>query len=458
MEKVEALIAELNEGSVLEKVADVGELDLIDATLLSFVDGETALGSIARQLALPLDEASAIASRLIERGAIALIGGATKTPRANERQKAEQKPNQEADEDENTELDPLRRALVDSTYAQLESASLYELLEVSPDAELREIRDAYFRLSKLFHPDTLYGKRLGSYREKMEAIFREMTSAYEILGRKRRRAEYDERLGEARLNMLRARMLGDVDAPPQRSQGGARRQLDAEARRRLARQRLSGGLRSGLRAPSAAPRREASERASTGEGQNARAAADALFRSLEARSGGPDPVDALAKRAHRAEEEGRFEEALNQWLALERVQPEFPGLARKLDELRAVIARANLPEYRALAAAHLRAGRTREAALVYGRICTGAPDDIDAHLTAASIFRKLEPPDLRSARDYALRAQALDPSRLSIRLLLIRIYLDAGMRHNATRYLDELLADHPDDPEAQALRRELVGS
>ena len=444
--------ADLNQGSILRSAGEAGELDLIDATLLSFIDGEAELGEIARQMALPLDEAIAIASRLIERGVLARGDGEAGAGAISEERGAE------------IELDPLRRSLVDSTHAQLESASLYELLEISPDADVREVREAYFRLSKLFHPDTLFGKELGPYREKMEAIFRQMTSAYEVLGRRKRRAEYDARLGEQRLGALRQKMLGGMDAPSNTAPGGgpdaarekvgARRQLDLDARRRLAAKRLSGGLRSSLRPPSR------SDDAPAAKPGGARDAADALLRSIDSRasgSSGKAPVEALASRAMRAEEEGRFEEALNQWLAIERAEPEWPGLAQKLDDLRAVIARANLSEYRSLAAAHLRAGRIREAAFVYQRICAGAPEDVEAHLTAASIFRKMEPPDLRSARDFAQRAQALDPGRLSIRILLIRIYMDAGMRHNAIRYLDELLAEHPGDPEAQALQRELIG-
>lgn len=444
------MIEGLNQGSILRSAGEAGELDLIDATLLSFIDGEAELGEIARQMALPLDEAIAIAARLIERGVLASGDGAVAI---SEERGGE------------IELDPLRRSLVDSTYAQLGSASLYEILEISPDADVREVREAYFRLSKLFHPDTLFGKELGPYREKMEAIFRQMTSAYEVLGRRKRRAEYDARLGEQRLGALRQKMLGGMDGPSDaapdevpdaaRERVGARRQLDLDARRRLAAKRLSGGLRSSLRPP---PSR-ADGAAATKPG-GARDAADALLRSIDSRSSGSSgkaPVEALASRAMRAEEEGKFEEALNQWLAIERAEPEWPGLAQKLDDLRAVIARANLSEYRSLAAAHLRAGRVREAAFVYQRICAGAPEDVEAHLTAASIFRKMEPPDLRSARDFAQRAQALDPGRLSIRILLIRIYIDAGMKRNAIRYLDELLAEHPDDPEAQALQRELIG-
>lgn len=470
---MEELIADLDANSMLKRAGEVSDLDLTHAALLSLVEGEVELGSIALQMGLPVDEAIEIAATLIQKGALVLAsppsdsrdtGAGSSSGKSDDERRVPLRESKEttADEGEDEiELDPLRRALVDSTYEALKSASLYEILELSPDADAREIRDAYFRLSKLFHPDTLYGKRLGAYREKMETIFREMTAAYEVLSRRKRRAEYDERLGEERLAALRKRMLGSIDAPsaPQK-----KRQLDVEARRRLAARRLRGGLSTGVRAGARSvdgpsrPRSGGAQGDGLGKLGDARDAAQALLRSIDSRNPRNTPVDAIARRAARAEEEERYEEALNHWLAIERLEPDWPGLEEKLDELRAIVTRASLAEYRTLAAAHLRAGRLREAALVYQRICTGAPDDVEAHLTTASIFRQMEPPDLRSARDYAQRAQQLDPGRVSIRILLVRIYADAGMKHNAIRYLDEILRDHPEDLDAQALRRELMGA
>src|SRR5690606_32205376 len=252
---MEELIADLDANSMLKRAGEVSDLDLTHAALLSLVEGEVELGSIALQMGLPVDEAIEIAATLIQKGALVLAsppsdsrdtGAGSSSGKSDDERRVPLRESKEttADEgEEEIELDPLRRALVDSTYEALKSASLYEILELSPDADAREIRDAYFRLSKLFHPDTLYGKRLGAYREKMETIFREMTAAYEVLSRRKRRAEYDERLGEERLAALRKRMLGSIDAPsaPQK-----KRQLDVEARRRLAARRLRGGLSTGV--------------------------------------------------------------------------------------------------------------------------------------------------------------------------------------------------------------------
>lgn len=84
----------------------------------------------------------------------------------------------------------LRRQILD-TYYQLADLTFYELLDLPMKAPKADIRSAYFRYSKVFHPDTQFRKELGTYKSKMEAIFNRMTEAYDVLGKKRRRAEYD---------------------------------------------------------------------------------------------------------------------------------------------------------------------------------------------------------------------------------------------------------------------------
>jgi curved DNA-binding protein CbpA len=97
-------------------------------------------------------------------------------------------------EEEGVELDLERRRRILDTYYRLSELNHYELLGIERTAEKAEVRRAYFSLSKIFHPDTLYGKKLGSYKSKMELVFRRLTEAYEVLGKKKKRAEYDQYL------------------------------------------------------------------------------------------------------------------------------------------------------------------------------------------------------------------------------------------------------------------------
>lgn len=63
-----------------------------------------------------------------------------------------------------------------------DTTKLYETLELEKDASQKEIKKAYFRLSKIHHPDK------GGDAHK----FKEISAAYEILSDPEKRKQYDE--------------------------------------------------------------------------------------------------------------------------------------------------------------------------------------------------------------------------------------------------------------------------
>ena len=63
--------------------------------------------------------------------------------------------------------------------------SYFAILGISPNATVDEIRSAYRRLAKEFHPDHYAGS---------SDRFRDIQEAYSILGNKRRKREYEQRI------------------------------------------------------------------------------------------------------------------------------------------------------------------------------------------------------------------------------------------------------------------------
>lgn len=63
--------------------------------------------------------------------------------------------------------------------------TLYDVLEVSPDARPEEIRRQYYRLARKYHPDKNPGDPLAKKR------FQQLGEAYQVLGEEERRAQYD---------------------------------------------------------------------------------------------------------------------------------------------------------------------------------------------------------------------------------------------------------------------------
>jgi tetratricopeptide (TPR) repeat protein len=125
-------------------------------------------------------------------------------------------------EDVDLELD--RRKEILFAESRLARATHWEVLGIPWNAPQEAAKAAYVAKVKVFHPDRHAGKRLGSYRGRLERVFRSLTEARDVLTDERRRADYVR-----------------TSAPPeQRAQLEARRIVDerrAEERRaRLARQ------------------------------------------------------------------------------------------------------------------------------------------------------------------------------------------------------------------------------
>lgn len=89
--------------------------------------------------------------------------------------------------------DALRRELI-CLHEQLEKMSYYDLFGLRLGATKKEIKRAYFRLSKRHHPDNFFRQDLGRLGEMQETVFKEIARAYTTLSKKRTRKEYDAAL------------------------------------------------------------------------------------------------------------------------------------------------------------------------------------------------------------------------------------------------------------------------
>lgn len=78
-------------------------------------------------------------------------------------------------------LDPASVARIEKLYGEYRSLDYYRVLEVSKDSSLAEIKRAYHRMAKEFHPDRYLHVRSESLREKLHAIFSYINEAYREL-------------------------------------------------------------------------------------------------------------------------------------------------------------------------------------------------------------------------------------------------------------------------------------
>ncbi|XXF75543.1 DnaJ domain-containing protein [Myxococcaceae bacterium GXIMD 01537] len=91
---------------------------------------------------------------------------------------------------EEVELDPERKKEILELDRALDTLDHFTVLGVKPGAPAADVKQAYYSASRRFHPDRFFGKNLGSYRARVERIFRRLTEAQEVLTDEARRAAY----------------------------------------------------------------------------------------------------------------------------------------------------------------------------------------------------------------------------------------------------------------------------
>jgi hypothetical protein len=164
--------------------------------VLSRVDGHTSLDEVL--LLVPFEEqvSMVILRKLWEMGAIDVPGVARvvrspSKPDLSEAAKAAAAPK---DAPRSAGLTDEQRKRVDDLYSALEIMTAFELLGVERSADAKEIKRAYFKLSKEFHPDRFYGVSIGEEGKKLSAIFQAVKRAFELLSDEKRKTAYLESL------------------------------------------------------------------------------------------------------------------------------------------------------------------------------------------------------------------------------------------------------------------------
>ncbi|HEY3595573.1 MAG TPA: J domain-containing protein, partial [Polyangiaceae bacterium] len=198
-----------------------------DAFLLSRVDGSANELDLAAMTGTDLESVRSGVDRLVSLGALEVTGGEAPrpppSPRSQDptgqvgRRTSQTQMKSIADTarelDEPTDLDSERKRKVLDLFASLDR-DFYALLGIAPTAEKREVRRAYYAIGPDFHPDKFYGKNLGSFKAKMEAIFAQVTYAYETLSSAERRAEYDAYLALQRETRSMEELLSQAPVRP----------------------------------------------------------------------------------------------------------------------------------------------------------------------------------------------------------------------------------------------------
>lgn len=372
------------------------------------------------------------------------------------------------------ELSPELRTMVDELHASLDRVDHYALLGVPRSADRRAIKSAFFQNATRLHPDRYFGKKLGPYKAKMEAIFVRMTLAHDTLAGNRR-AEYDEYLNERDRTAAFERALTvseddlvvaeerptDPDAVRQVGSGtrprvepppaAATPSPEAErARREALARRLAGSSR---RIPAVRPPSSPSNPVITTPAAGTRlptpspSAGNVSQPVLQSRA-----VDTLIAAARAAITAGDLATASTKMRLAARIDPTW---AREADEL-AHRAYAGMTDAYVKQARYEEAQeRWLEAALSWVKAAEGRPSDALLHERAANAFRR-GGGDLHRAARFAEAAVRLRPDDARCRSTLAAVYLDAGLVRRAKAEIDTALRLAPQDREIRDLAADIA--
>lgn len=535
---------------ILVPGVDVRALPLgaLEGFLLSRVDGAMTLAELGEMTGLGAEAVTDIVQRLVSLGAVAWKNAppaSVRPPRAPAAERNPERPKtpeggtrtggrtsirvnpspasvtralydpSELEEDVELEVDRRRRIL--DTFYQLEVTNYYQLLEVPPDADKATVRSAYFELSKVFHPDTMFRKRLGTYKLKMEVIFRRLTEAYETLGKKKTREAYDDYLSISEVTQGTQRELaeGEKVAAREAARVGATPVHGVTSPLRPnevppppiapasspppppispppePRVQPAGSVRPASSSPAPAPAAPSAPAAPPTEEQRKRMQELLQYRlqsvardytpgakpqtppparPADPQAAGRDLVRTLQQTATltgtgnlasrhlaeglRAELEGKLVEAVNALGIARAVEGEREDIVREHDRLKLLLAIELAETYTKQARYEEQLGKWGQAALSWARVCEGRPEDAAAHRRTAEALLKVKG-DLHRARGYAQRAVELTPDDAKARAVLGRVFIAAGLKLNAKRELEIAAKLDPSDDLVKNLLREL---
>lgn len=469
--------------------ADVRTLTLspFQGFMLSRIDGATPLNEVADSTGASLDQVGSLISLLKSAGILGWV---------DEREKAEQagadfvkksdsiiptpqrssRPTQDtqaddlrfiearkhySDEDlkEVVDLDNAQKRQILDHYFGMEDWTHYELLGLERTAEKADIRARYFALSKAFHPDSFFGKELGSFKAKMEAVFASLTAAYDVLSKGKKRREYDEYLGltdqsravEASVEAVEKKAVDresqipaapeppavtELPSEPPLSQARLPRRKSEAERRAIARELIEKRLKSQRSAgakPAPAPDKTTTEAPGTKRRDLAASLVTALKGASNLTGGSADALNHI-RQARAAVKEEDWLLATNEFrLALS--FGETPSLLEEYESARMALATEMSETHKKQGMYEEREGRWRAAALSWLKVVEGRPKSREAKLRAARALLECGQ-DLQKARELVAVVIEEAPDNRRAVLLLAGIYEAAGMTNSAVTQLE----------------------
>jgi curved DNA-binding protein CbpA len=362
------------------------------------------------------------------------------------------------------------RAALDAIHGRL-AGDHYQVLAVLPRADREQIRNAYFSLSKQFHPDAYKTHTLGPYQSKVFDVFDRLTEAYATLSNPNSRQQYDDYLRALFLGHVEASLSPPVPTAPPKGTPIPHTPLPSVPIRAAATPRVSGAptitsqvpptvryeTGNASRLPTSGPLVRPAISAQP-PASSAQPPADSVQpHATSARAPAPraeeghgDLVRSYLDQATKAFEVGDLKAAARLLDLLDALEWNRPQLRASYEELDRKVYAGLASTFEQQAQYETKQQRWKQAARSWLKVCRGRPNDAECHRAAAEALLA-QKADLRKAKDLAQRAVDLAPKDARARRVLGHVFLEAGMHLNARRELEVAAGLNRGDQEIKVL-------
>ncbi len=295
--------------------------------------------------------------------------------------------------------------------------SYHALLGVKTDAEPREIKRAYFKLSRDFHPDRYFGKELGAFAPLLDRIFKKIALAYELLMDPTTRAELERSMAQAPPPEAEAPKAPAAPTKPGQPQKFTKREWLDRMRKQF---RLPEEL-----------------------------LAERRFRAKQ-----------LAESAVISGKRGSWKEAASCIRLAIAFDPWNAEYKEQFGEVQIEVHRIRAEELRQEASGAFDSNSLTKALSLYEEVLAYKPSDASAHDRAAELCLELE--QLDAAQEYADRACELEPESAAYHITRGRVLKRRGRRDRAIDAFTTAQTLDPQDTrsgdELKKLRRKSGGA
>lgn len=354
---------------------------------------------------------------------------------------------------EEVDLEPERKKDIIELERSLDVLDHFAVLGVKPGASAADVKQAYYNASRRFHPDRYFGKNLGSFRARMERIFRRLTDAHNVLTQPDKREAYLR--AHPALALAAAAATPPPVAPPPPEPPPP---LTPEPTPVHIATPPPRSVTPPPRPPSPPPRAPSppptpAPPANDPESEARRAERQARLarHPYLARTG---KLTELLARGKAAIARGEWERAYQDFHQVQLLDPKnrevvalLTEARRKHDEQRASVELARARELE-------RQGDSTGAFAAYRLAASLDERNAEAVFRAARLGSQLGH-DVAEVRAMAQRAADLQPQRAEHQALLGKVLMDAGSKKLAKRAFEEAARLDPDNEDAKAALKKL---